>query len=889
MTIRTKLYWNIIFFSAVLILVSGLLVFTITQINQTASREELIHHVDRSVFELHILTNEFVLYPKTRIQEQWHSKHQLLKQELAAIEFGAGKEQLNLERFLRTHEKLGRLFQQLVSNHEAILTKEPNQLGSLQRVIVGELLAESQVLLSTTKRLSELIASELRDVQQTSSRLVFVVVLILAAAMILNFLLLSRSIVMPLRNLRRSVQIIGEGNWKHRVNLVSRDEIGELSEEFNRMTEKLNTTTVSLQRLQEEISERRRAEAKLRLITDNVPALISYVDKDKCFRFSNRRYHEWFGLSEDEIDGKAVDVILTPETYQIVQPHIESALSGQPADFETLVPHPALGKRYIKAHYEPHWEETDVEGFFALITDITDQKQAEAFLYQSKLNLEKLVEARTKELRVAKEAAEVSNQAKTEFLAAMSHEIRTPLNIIIGMSELLESSSLQKQQQNFVNSINQAGETLLLLLNDILDLSKIEAGQLQIEQIEFDVVSLVEQQIAMMQPTAERKGLLLEPEVPPDIPRHLIGDPTRLRQLLFNLLSNALKFTETGSVTLVVQQEATTNSKLHQWRFSIQDTGIGIPLNKQSSIFEQFTQVDSSTTRRYGGTGLGLAICERLATIMNGKIWVESSPGYGSTFHVVLPLRIAPQQAAIQKEQKQLSPLPKTLRLALKILLAEDAEDNRKILEYQLSQLGASVTTVENGAKAVQLFQEHRFDLVLMDMHMPVMDGYTATETIRKYESAHHLSPAPILALTAFSLKMQLQQCLDAGCNAYLTKPIKKNTLIHTILQFFQHLDASQDEEGVSSGSPVPDWLAHSREILQYKRKQAAEFLEALQQEDFQALQALGHTFKGSYGTEPINDIGKAMEHAAQQKDLSTLYRLHQELTQYLDQLEDNQ
>ncbi|MBF0426103.1 MAG: response regulator [Magnetococcales bacterium] len=433
-------------------------------------------------------------------------------------------------------------------------------------------------------------------------------------------------------------------------------------------------------------------------------------------------------------------------------------------------------------------------------------------LQLSRDQLERRVQERTRELEQkseelcqARDHAEMASQAKSAFLAAMSHEIRTPMNVILGMDEMLGGSKrLGPQERHYLDVSSRAGKTLLALINDILDLSKIEAGQLQLEAVDFDLTSESRHAVAILREQADQKGIELSFVFAPGLVTHVRGDPQRLRQILLNLLGNAIKFTEQGRVTLTVEPLAEGRV-----RFSVADTGIGIPAATLGRIFQPFTQAESSTSRRFGGTGLGLSICRQLVEKMGGVIHVRSAAGEGSVFWFDIPLPAGQEPVLVREETPGVvgvgdpSVLAGERPAGLRILLADDMEDNRFVIRAFLGKTAHGLRQAVNGREALELFRREPFDLVLMDMQMPEMDGLEATRRIRAYEAESGSRRVPVVAITANAMKDDVDQALAAGCDDYLTKPICRDDLFR-MLRRFETLPPVAEPDPVPSIPPVP-------------------------------------------------------------------------------------
>jgi signal transduction histidine kinase/DNA-binding NarL/FixJ family response regulator len=436
--------------------------------------------------------------------------------------------------------------------------------------------------------------------------------------------------------------------------------------------------------------------------------------------------------------------------------------------------------------------------------DITERKLYERDLERAKADADQ-----------AREAAERAKEARGEFLANMSHELRTPMNGIIGLSGILVQTGLKGENQDMIQAVNSSAKNLLILLNDILDFSKIEAGELTIEHIPFDVRKTVEQIEALQKPMAEQKGLSMKSEISETLPRFLMGDPSRLQQILNNLMSNALKFTEKGGVTLRVTGQADDQNR-YLLHLAVEDTGIGIPKDKQAAIFEKFQQADTSTARKYGGTGLGLSITKDLARLMNGSIAIESEEGVGTTFTVSIKTTIAEQQEKAENERQAVDQTG--INTKLRVMIVDDHPINLLFMRKTLTALGfATIDEAASGKQAVELFKEKNHDLIIMDCQMPEMDGFEATRAIRGFESA---DDAPvIIAATADAMKGAEEKCMASGMDDYISKPIEKDKLESILKQWIpgneQQLVAEIEKQEKAAQPPLPK---PSNQILDWER-----------------------------------------------------------------------
>jgi signal transduction histidine kinase/ActR/RegA family two-component response regulator/HPt (histidine-containing phosphotransfer) domain-containing protein len=483
------------------------------------------------------------------------------------------------------------------------------------------------------------------------------------------------------------------------------------------------------------------------------------------------------------------------------------------------------------------------------------------------------------ELRQARAALEAARLSRMDFLANMSHELRTPLHEIIGMTELLQNTTLDSDQTQYLNTAHASSNALLALIGDVIEFSELEAGQLGLEDKPFELNESIERALEIIRPRATDKGIELSLVRQGNVPNHLIGDTNRLRQVLGHFLTNAVKFTEHGNVTINVATEAqgAQDVELH---FCVTDTGIGIPKDRCEVIFEPFQQADTAATRRFGGLGMGLALAKQLVKLMGGRIWVESELGKGSQFHFTIKEKV---QAAAAPSPVASTATPSVV-WALRILVAEDSPTNQLIAKLSLTKAGHAVTVANNGVEAVKAFQASRepggqpFDVVLMDVAMPEMDGLDATRTIREKEKSlgGHI---PIVAMTAFATKEYQIKCTEAGMDAYVTKPVRIDELYKVIEPLLTSPPPRVEEAPVNLRDAlevVGDDVDILREAVAASLAEVPDQLQALKdamtKQDAKGVEAKAHRLKGvmaNLGGMRVRQVGQELETMGEQGNLA--------------------
>jgi PAS domain S-box-containing protein len=515
-----------------------------------------------------------------------------------------------------------------------------------------------------------------------------------------------------------------------------------------------------------DIEERKRAEKELarekasfQSLVENSPDIICRCTRGGTHLYVNPAFERITGISAAHVQGKQFGELDIPEATAETwsQALVEAGRTRAPVSFTFDL----TGADGRKHHFQALVVQESRDAYLGIARDMTERLELES------------------KLRMAVERADEANRAKSEFLANMSHEIRTPMNGVLGMGELLAMTDLDGQQQEYLQLMRTSVQNLLTIINDILDISRIEAGRLELDPSEFSLGELIRRTCALLRPEAERKNLELTCVVNPSLPERFYGDEGRLRQILFNLLGNAVKFTERGSVSLEVHPSARPPEPGHaRLLFTVTDTGIGIDEDKQNAIFDTFVQADSSYAKKLAGTGLGLAIVKRLTHLFGGVVDLQSTPGQGTSFNVELELEIAEEaEEPEDRVSAQLAePMPR-----LRVLLAEDNAINQFMATTLLERFGQKVVTVDNGQQVLDKLSKSTFDCVLMDVQMPVMDGMEATKVIRENPDDSWDPDIPVIALTAYAMPGDKEKFTSAGMDDYLPKPITPEDLANLL------------------------------------------------------------------------------------------------------------
>lgn len=597
------------------------------------------------------------------------------------------------------------------------------------------------------------------------------------------FILLNSAVIGPLERLASAVRNSLRSRFEPPIG-IPKGEIADLTELFTQV----------FGRLQHSLRDNER----LALVANGTDSGVLIADRAGRILWANASYIRMTGFERADVEGRyPQDILSRYGGIGAMKVLVESAADGEARMVETISLTRQGGQYWASIEARPIRDRKGaIRNYILVETDISGRKQTEIKLKRSQTELQdriidlqttsiQLEQERAKlartayDLALAKEAAENANRAKSAFLATMSHELRTPMNGVIGMSELLLSGELTEEQRDRISTIRESGECLLTILNDILDLSKLEAGRLELEYEQASPKAILETVVRVLRPNAAEKGLVLTAQCDAEVPDIIMGDPTRLRQILFNLAGNAIKFTPSGEVNITIAGAVGQDESHADLTITVRDTGIGIPDAMLPRLFSRFQQADSSISRTYGGTGLGLAITRELTTLMGGTIDVDSVEGEGSTFTIRLPVEIVTAEMAARMSVTAAPARPDGPARPLRILLAEDQPVNRKLMAAVMERLGHSLAVAENGIEAIRKLREQSFDIVLMDIQMPLMDGIQTTKVIRACDEPWR--EIPIVALTAHAMQGHSDIYLAAGMNGFVSKPFKIELLVEAI------------------------------------------------------------------------------------------------------------
>ena len=627
-------------------------------------------------------------------------------------------------------------------------------------------------------------------------------------------LLFASAITRPITLLMDGVQRASRGELDRVLDISTQDEIGQLAAAFNQMTENLRLTTVSREFMEK--------------LINTMNDVLVVISPEGVVMSVNRAYYELFGSVPSDVIGRRVDEFDQNEAPAMMFFAYEKSVEdGRVQGIESLcyseageqiplllslavmrdedgAPQAVIcAAQDISAikqvQTELHLKQVELETLNQQLEGLVATRTAELAVTNEGLRTEVLEHMRTaKELLFARDVAEAASRSKTEFLANMSHEMRTPLNSVIGGAEYLENAVFAPDQKRCLEMIHRAGDSLLLLVNDLIDLSRIEAGQLELVKEEFNLADTLETVTGLLLLEAQRKQLAFSLETSPDLPHFVIGDQVRFQQIMVNLVANAIKFTGNGGTVTVSARAGSCEGDSVPVTFVVRDTGIGIETSKIDMIFETFAQADSSITRRFGGSGLGLAISRRLVEAMGGGFKVESVPGIGSSFsftisflladHAVTTLPGAPENDSRGVADIQGIGEDHSVGVS-RVLLVDDSLENRELMRLLLSRQPLVIDEASNGREALDLFEHNEYALILMDIQMPIMDGYTATRMMRRIEERRACRRTPIVALTAHAYEVDIRRCKEAGCDDHIAKPFKKKVLLQCLARHIRGIE----------------------------------------------------------------------------------------------------
>jgi signal transduction histidine kinase/CheY-like chemotaxis protein/HAMP domain-containing protein len=760
---------------------------------------------------------------------------------------------------------------------------------------------------STDTELQQL-QSELDQLHMQTDKNLFFYKAMLSVGFIATFVLITAFQFLfrmkePFNKLQTFARNLKSGNLDTPLTLLSEDEFGQISSSLDSLRGTVKNKLAEVEKLEQDLSQQG---MRLKAITGVLPDTLLVLDWDgyilENFGPEGYLYTRSFG----DISGATLHDRLPKETADLFLSTLRQAILTEKPKILVYKLEVISGLRWFESRILPlPATEGDAAQVVWLARDITDAKLSQ-------------------ELQKEKDKAEMASRIKSEFIAAMSHEIRTPLNAVLGMLELVQETEITDLQKQYLSIADSAGKDLLALIQDILDISKVEAGQLVLESIPVNIRQVLQDSTSMFQDKCREKGLVLDASIDRSVPAVLAGDPVRIKQIITNLLSNAVKFTDNGGIALHASAtEAQQDPGLFYLRIAVTDTGIGIPTAKHEAIFNRFTQVDSSTTRQYGGTGLGLNITKKLTELMGGVLSLQSTEGQGSTFTLRIPLRVEeqkgeqltvpekPQQEAIHF-QNELPEIPE----GSKILLIDDSEYNRFIVRAYLADHPAIIVEEEDGRRGLEKFKKQTFDLILLDLEMPLMDGFETLTAMRHWESRENRPRTTALAITAFASAEEKTKTLRAGFQNTISKPIIKEILIKTIAQSLQKKremlttnGEKRQEESPDTFDPIPIQVDPQLKdmapsFLQFAARCADEIqneLEIARRYDtgktqhmaaqivaLENIRSQSHRLSGegeAFGFGPVSRYGHKINIAAKQKDFESIESALEQMTEYLSRV----
>jgi len=840
--------------------------------------------ITRSVSGLLAMEQDSVSHYSPRVSRQWHAIHAELARALNALAGQRyGKDGVN-----QSASTMVAVVEALPAQYDAVVTETSNTDSVVERdrrdALIDHLTIETRRVSDDAFELAERL-EELRTAARNAYvNLQFVLILAFVLFIVNSARFIYRRVLKPVETLTAIAFQMQAGDMEVRSGLIATDEMGILGRTFDEMT-------VTLQEKQQSLMNSQRETATF-YNTLNQHSIVSFSDKHGNITLANDEFCRISGYSREELVGKDHRILNSGAQSDAFWVEFWDTINrGQPWRGEICNRTKDGTLYWVDSIVVPIMGNFGlVNKYISIRNDITVRKEAEAALRELNHSLEQRVTDRTQELSLALHSAQTASRSRAEFLANTSHEIRTPMNSVLGMAYLALQHTTDPQQRVYLTKIERSGSHLMYILDDILDISKIDAGKLVLEKGSFDLDNVLDHVLHLTEDRAKEKGLNLRMERGNDMPRFLLGDGVRVKQIMLNFASNAVKFTAKGEVVITLHALPCEPS-FCMLRFEVTDTGIGLTETEIARLFKSFEQADNSVTRKFGGTGLGLAICKQLAELMLGDVGVTSKPGVGSTFWFQARFALGDQAPMAEDNSQALMDAKLTLR-GRSILVVDDNEFNLDVACGLLEELGCHITTACNGMQALELLRAGAFDCVLMDVQMPVMDGLEATRQIRTDAA---LSDTVVIALTANARGEDRELCMQAGMNDVIRKPVEPELMFVTManwLRGLKHTPAGPVFEGAKGAhgsllevdpllDTLPVWdskalhritgddpAVQSRLLAKYLSTATdvlQEIVLAIERQDWKTAASLGHKLKSSsrsVGAMKLGALCEALERA---------------------------